>query len=131
MQDILKKSMDREEFLTLGIKGIIGITILSMLSGKSKALDIYLNGNNIIPTGKIVGYGRALTNTFTNATLSSGILTITHNWALSAPYTVQVYIFDNNSNNVIAPLTGAANSVTVNLVYEGTLSGTWGYLVIG
>ena len=72
-----------------------------------------------------------LTGTFTNGTLSSGVLTITHNWGLSAPYSVGVFIFDNNNQEIIPDnLTGAANSVAIDLTSYGTLSGTWGYIVI-
>ena len=70
--------------------------------------------------------------TFTNTNLASHILTITHNFALSAPYAVVVFIFNNN-NLVINPdnITGATNTVLIDLTGYGTLSGTWGYEVIG
>jgi len=66
--------------------------------------------------------------TFTNASLSTGVLTITHNGGLSAPYSVFLEIF-NNSNIKIHPdnITGATNSVAIDLTSYGTLSGTWGY----
>lgn len=78
--------------------------------------------------------GATLTRaTFTNASLSSGILTITHSKGLSAPYTVLVMIFDNNYQQVIPDsVTGATNSVAVDLssyvtAGGGSISGTWGY----
>jgi hypothetical protein len=67
--------------------------------------------------------------TFTNASLSAGKLTITHNKGLSAPYCIIVAIFDNNNKQIIPDeITGATNSVEVNLTSFGTLSGTWGYI---
>lgn len=68
--------------------------------------------------------------TFTNGTLSSGILTVTHSLGLSAPYMVNVVIFDNNAKQHIpGDVTGATNSVAIDLTAEGTLSGTWGYMI--
>jgi hypothetical protein len=67
--------------------------------------------------------------TFVNADLSTGVLTVTHNLALSAPYMVLVKVF-NNSNVEIIPdtLTGFANSFTITLTSYGTITGTWGYV---
>lgn len=78
------------------------------------------------------GGGAAATNgTFTNASLSAGVLTITHNKALSAPYGIVVVIFDNNSKQIIPDeVTGATNSVAIDLTSYGTISGTWGYSYI-
>jgi len=76
-----------------------------------------------------LGSGATLTRaTFTNANLSSGILTITHSKGLSTPYTVMVVIFDNNNKQIIPDeITGATNTVAIDLSSYGTLSGTWGY----
>lgn len=66
--------------------------------------------------------------TFTNATLSSGILTITHNLGLSTPYALSVSIYDNNGKQIIPDdVTGSTNSVAIDLTSFGTLAGTWGY----
>jgi len=66
--------------------------------------------------------------TFTDASLATGVLTITHNGALSAPYSMFVEIFDNNGKKIHPDeITGAANSVAIDLTSYGTLSGTWGY----
>ncbi len=83
-------------------------------------------------TGYEWGTGSAAyTGTFTNATLSAGKLTITHNKALSAPYPIIVSIFDNNYKQIIPDeVTGAANSVEIDLTSYGTLSGTWGYVYV-
>lgn len=70
--------------------------------------------------------------TFVNGDLSTGKLTITHNLGLSAPYSVIVVIFDNNSKQIIPDeVTGATNTVEIDLTSYGTLSGTWGYLLLG
>jgi hypothetical protein len=67
--------------------------------------------------------------TFTNASLTAGVLTITHNLGLSAPYTIKVIIFDNNGDQVWADdVTGSTNSVAVDISSQGTITGTWGYL---
>lgn len=69
--------------------------------------------------------------TFTNASLTAGVLTITHNKSLAAPYAITVMIFDNNGKQIIPDqVTGAANTVAVDLTSFGTLTGTWGYRVI-
>lgn len=77
------------------------------------------------------GGAAATRSTFTNASLSSGVLTITHTLGLSAPYTLDVTIFDNNGDKIVPDsLTGATNSIDVDLTSYGTLSGTWGYVYV-
>jgi hypothetical protein len=69
--------------------------------------------------------------TFVNGDLSTGVLTITHNKALSVPYSAVVVIFDNTYKQVIPDeVTGATNTVAVDLSSYGTLTGTWGYAYI-
>jgi hypothetical protein len=69
--------------------------------------------------------------TFTNASLSAGVLTITHNLALSTPYSVIVSIFNNSYQQIIPDqVTGATNSVAIDLTSYGTLTGTWGYAIV-
>ena len=66
--------------------------------------------------------------TFDNGDLSTGVLTVTHSLGLSAPYSVRIEIFDNNGNLIIPDeVTGATNSVAIDLTSYGTLTGTWGY----
>jgi hypothetical protein len=66
--------------------------------------------------------------TFTNASLTAGVLTITHTLGLSAPYAVVVAVFDNTGKQIIPDeVTGTANNVAVDLTSYGTLTGTWGY----
>lgn len=70
--------------------------------------------------------------TFVNGDLVAGILTITHNLALSAPYVVNVIIFDNNNKMIIPDdVTGATNTTLIDLTTYGVLTGTWGYLLLG
>lgn len=70
--------------------------------------------------------------TFTNADLSTGVLTITHNLGLSAPYTLTLEIHNNSSKRIYPDdITGSANSVAVDLTSYGTISGTWGYAYKG
>jgi len=75
--------------------------------------------------------GATIRGYFDNTNLTAGVLTITHNKGLTAPYVVFVSIF-NNSNQQIIPdlITGATNSVAVDLGSYGAISGTWGYEVI-
>ena len=74
-------------------------------------------------------YASKYTNSFTNATLSSGILTVTHNLNNSAP----VAKFYNNSGVEIVPdvTTSSANAFTADFTNFGTLSGTYVYTILG
>ena len=70
-------------------------------------------------------------STFTNSDLVSGVLTITHNLSLSAPYQVKMVICDNTNKEIIPDnVTGLANSVQIDLSSYGVLVGTYGYLLI-
>jgi len=88
--------------------------------------------NAAIDPSKIAGgVSSSVRGTFVNADLSTGILTITHSKALSAPYSMSVRIFDNNNLEVISDsVTGATNTTVVSLLSYGTLTGTWGYVYI-
>lgn len=73
----------------------------------------------------------AVRGTFVNADLSTGVLTISHLKALTAPYTVSVTIFNNSGVQVIPDsVTGTTNNVAVDLTSYGSLTGTWGYEVL-
>ena len=77
------------------------------------------------------GSAGATRGTFTNANLSSGVLTITHNAGLSSPYVMDVTVYDNNLKKILPDdMTGATNSVAVDLSSYGSISGTWGYCYI-
>lgn len=79
-----------------------------------------------------VGAGEAsvVRGTFTNASLSAGKLTVTHNGGLSAPYTVLVRVVDNTGAEVECPVACSENSFEIDLTDFGTLTGTWGYIYL-
>lgn len=68
--------------------------------------------------------------TFTNASLSSGILTVTHGLGNQFP---QVTIYDSTNKQIIADeVTGTSTTVaTIDLTSYGTLSGNWTATIIG
>jgi len=71
----------------------------------------------------VTAAGSPLRDAFDNTDLTAGVLTITHNKGLTAPYTVSVIIFDNTSKQVIPDsVTGAENSVAVDLSSYGVFS---------
>lgn len=75
--------------------------------------------------------GATIRGFFDNTDLTAGVLTITHNKGLTAPYMVNVVIFNNSNQQVLPDLvTGAENSVAVDLSSYGAIAGTWGYEVI-
>jgi hypothetical protein len=68
---------------------------------------------------------------FTNANLTSGLLTVTHN--LGQKY-VQVSVYDEADNRTLTADNFSAtntNTMTIDLTSFGTLSGTWNVVVIG
>lgn len=68
--------------------------------------------------------------TFTNASLSAGSLTLTHNLGQQI---VKVVIADNNNKEIIPDdVTFSSSTVsTVSIVSYGSITGTWSALVIG
>lgn len=101
---------------------------------KIKILDGYLtdNLNNTvaIPDIKDVVDKRAR-GTFVNGDLVAGILTISHNFGLAAPYMVDVNIFNDSGDKIIPDaITGTANTIIIDFTSYGILSGTYGYLLI-
>jgi hypothetical protein len=68
--------------------------------------------------------------TFTNASLSSGVLTITHSKGLTN-YVRMLIISDNNEKQIIPDdVTYATNTILVDLTSYGTLTGTWEYMYL-
>jgi uncharacterized protein YfkK (UPF0435 family) len=67
--------------------------------------------------------------TFTNADLAAGVLTITHSKNLTAPYTLNIQIY-NSLGKIVLPdaITGSANSHAIDLSSFGAIAGTWGYI---
>ncbi len=68
-----------------------------------------------------------ISGSFTNASLSAGILTISHT---QGNIQLPVGIFDNNGKNITldsGTVTFANNSITVDLTVFGAIAGTWHY----
>ena len=71
----------------------------------------------------------AIVATFDDTDLTDGVLTVTHNFALSAPYILDFTIYNNLGLEVdVDNITGSANSHAIDLTSKGTLSGDWGYM---
>jgi hypothetical protein len=88
--------------------------------------------------GSITGTWRALVLakvsssarvSFTNANLSSGILTVNHN--LGQKYAI-VQVFDNNDKQILPDYITlvTSNQCTIDLTSFGTISGTWSVVVL-
>jgi len=78
----------------------------------------------------IAAAGGSTVGTFTNATLSDGVLTITHSLGLTNFLKI-VSISDNNEEQIIPDdITFATNTILVDLTSYGTLTGTWEYAYI-
>lgn len=70
--------------------------------------------------------------TFTNTSLSSGILTITHSFGLVGNFACNLTLLDNNDEEILPDLaTYTANTIIVDLSSFGVLAGTWKYILIG
>lgn len=104
------------------------------LDADSSGLYIKLKtsgGISVDSNGLYLTASESQRGTFDNTSLSTGVLTITHNKALSAPYPVSVTIFNNLGVQVTPDsVTGSTNSVAVDLTTLAPLTGTWGYLVV-
>ena len=91
------------------------------------------NINNVpirLTTSNFISGVSAYRTSFTNANLSAGVLTVTHN--IGNQYVV-VQVFDNN-NNLIVPDNVAVTStsvVTITLTSWGSLTGSFNVVVIG
>lgn len=96
------------------------------VDGAINATALYVNGSPF-------SSGASATEiSFTNASLSAGVLTVTHNKGLTSGYTAMVTIVDNTGNVIIpdAINTFTTNSFKVDLTSYGTLIGTWYCLYI-
>ncbi len=80
--------------------------------------------------GSEIPIARVFRTTFTNASLTAGVLTITHNLGHQD---VQVVIRDNNNRKILPDedTTTSANACTIDLTSYGTLTGTWRAIVCG
>ena len=106
-----------------------GIMLPEPESGKILAWSATLTLSNIA-ISTLVTDRTILTGNFTNATLSSGTLTIQHNKNLSAPYMVLLEVFKNTGDRVRPNIICYANSVVVTLTPWGSIAGAWGYILI-
>lgn len=122
-ENLMNKKVSARKFLVLLVGSFFFIPLLL----KSVLAGVWLRNDD----GNLTRITRVSSGTFDNGDLSSGILTITHNWGLSAPYPVCVTIYDNSDEVVYVPQTGATNSVAIDLSSEETITGTWGYVVTG
>lgn len=88
-----------------------------------------ISASAAIDPSKIAGgVSTVVRSTFDNGDLSTGVLTITHTLGLTAPYIIDVTIFDNNGKKVFPDdVTGATNTVVVDLTSFGTLTGNWAW----
>ena len=122
-------------FKTLNVLGALILTQISKPSNPSAGTNkLYIKDDGKLyildSSGAEEQVGAAaIRGTFTNASLSSGKLTIEHNKALSAPYSLIIFIYDNNNKMIIPDeITGSTNSVEIDLTSFGSLTGTWGYV---
>ena len=109
----------------MGIRGARGASTASSLLW-DEAIDKWKSGVE----GAEITLARVVQGTFTNATLVSGVLSITHNLDNQWP---QVTVYDNNNKEINSDDTTATSATvaTVDLTTFGTLSGTWRYTVVG
>jgi hypothetical protein len=106
---------------------------LAQITTASKVSGAALTSLTSIPgaAGVIPGANIMTRGTFVDGDLSTGVLTVTHSKALSAPYSVSVQVFDNTAKQIIPDvITGLTNTFTIDLTSYGTLSGTWGYAYV-
>ena len=87
------------------------------------------------PPGPLTnGIAFSMSGVFSNADLISGgvtgILTVVHNWHLSAPFVVSVSIFNSDGQQISAPVLGSTNTVQINLARAYPIMGIWGYKLV-
>lgn len=80
--------------------------------------------------GSEVAIARVFRASFTNATLSAGVLTLTHN--LGQKF-CQVEIYDNTDKKILPDevTLSSTNASAIDLTSFGTLTGTWNAVVVG
>ena len=122
-------------FKTINVLGAMICTQIATPSNPSSGANkLYFKSDGKLYTLTSAGVetqvgASAVRATFTNASLSTGKLTVTHSAGLSAPYGVIVSAFDNNNKQIIPDeITGATNSFEIDLTSYGTLTGTWQYV---
>lgn len=97
-------------------------TAIAVAYGGTGATNAASARSNLGAAGKATG-------SFTNANLTSGILTITH----ALGQFVAAFIYDENNKQVAPDDITATNgtTTTVDLTSFGTLTGTWNYVLVG
>lgn len=113
---------------------ISGLTAAGSVTGTTQ-VAVYDGTNNLRATvsqiaAAVTGFTKSARMSFTNATLSSGLLTFTHN--LGTQFN-EVSIYDNNNKKVQPDdITATSTTVaTIDLSSFGTLTGTWNVVAIG
>ena len=106
--------------LTAGALGT-GFTAVAIAQGGTNATTAAGARTNLSAAGLATG-------TFTNSSLTTGVLTITHNLNNQAPI---IFVYDNNNRWIVPDEITATsvNAATVDLTSFGTLTGTWRYSV--
>jgi len=113
-------------------------TVVTPVDGDLWYTGTSLNFYNGATTKDLLAGGGATgtRGTFTNASLTAGVLTITHSQALATPFTLLLAVADNSQKQIIPDeVTFFTNTITVNLssyvtAGGGSIAGTWGYYFI-
>ena len=124
---------------TWGVASSVGHTIQEEGSNLSNRPTLNFVGSSVTAADDSVNNRTNVTITgtrtaFTHANLTAGILTVTHNFGISAPYSLLVTITDN-SNQIIIPssITYLTNTFTVDLLFADDgpgITGNWGVYYI-
>jgi len=113
-------------------------TVVTPVDGDLWYTGTSLNFYNGATTKDLLAAGGATgtRGTFTNASLTAGVLTITHSQALATPFTLLLTVADNSQKQIIPDeVTFLTNTITVDLssyvtAGGGSIAGTWGYYFI-
>lgn len=111
----------------------LGTTALTFARfGSTQAIPILSGGTGATTAAAArsnLGAAGVFRQSFTNASLTAGVLTVTHNLSQYC----KVAVYDNNNEEIIPDevTASSATACTVNLVSFGTLSGTWNVVVVG
>lgn len=103
------------------------VSVNNIKADGTQSGSTFLRGDGVWATPSGSGTTSYRTS-FTDASLSAGVLTVTHSLGQSV---VNVMVFDNNNKNVRPDdiTLVDSNSLTVDLTSFGTLTGTWNVVV--